>query len=157
MARGTRKVNLGKRNKGLSSTFQPPEEDRSVQRPKRCDKHSNKDEDNSLKNVNIQPFYLIIFWQASNYWFESFVSHHHHHVTLSRHTSLSSIAFGRSCRAISCIGTELLHVGSSRPSCPYSSIWRGSLEYITYELVPPSPAVSNVFGSSNFDSFRDGW
>ena len=38
----------GKRNKGLSSTFQPPEEGRSVQRPKRGD----KDKDNSPKNVN---------------------------------------------------------------------------------------------------------
>ena len=34
------------------STFQPPEEGQSVQRPKHCDKHGNKDEDNSLKNVN---------------------------------------------------------------------------------------------------------
>ena len=52
MARGTRTVYPGKRNKGLSSTFQPPEEGRSLQRPKRCDKHGDKDEDNSLKNVN---------------------------------------------------------------------------------------------------------
>ena len=51
MARGT--VYPGKRNnKGLSSTFQPSEEDRSVQRLKRCDKHGDKDEDNSPKNVN---------------------------------------------------------------------------------------------------------
>ena len=27
---------------------------------------------------------------------------------------------------------------------------------ITYELVPSSPAVSRMSGSSNFDSFRDG-
>ena len=52
MARGSRTVYLGERNKALSSTFQPPEEGRSVQRPKRCDKHGDKDEDNSLKNVN---------------------------------------------------------------------------------------------------------
>ena len=50
MARGTRTVYPGKRNKGLSSTFQAPEEGRRVQRPKRCDKHG--DEDNSPKNVN---------------------------------------------------------------------------------------------------------
>ena len=50
MARETRTVYPGKRNKGLSSTFQPPEEGRSVQRPQRCDKHG--DEDNSPKNVN---------------------------------------------------------------------------------------------------------
>ena len=44
MARGTRTVDPGNRNKGLSSTFQPHEEGRSVQRPKRCDKHGDKDE-----------------------------------------------------------------------------------------------------------------
>ena len=52
MARGTKTVYLGERNKGLSSTFQPPEEARSVQRPKCCDKHSDKDVDNNPKNVN---------------------------------------------------------------------------------------------------------
>ena len=52
MARGTRTVYPGNRNKGLSSTFQPLEEDRSVQRPKRCDKIGDKDEDNSPNNVN---------------------------------------------------------------------------------------------------------
>ena len=52
MARGTRTVYPGKRNKGLSSTFQPPEESRSVQRLKRSDKHGDKDEDNSPKNIN---------------------------------------------------------------------------------------------------------
>ena len=53
MARGTRTVYLGKRNKGLSSTFQPLDEGGSVQRPKCCDKHGNKDVVNSPKNVNI--------------------------------------------------------------------------------------------------------
>ena len=52
MAHGTRTVYLSERNKGLSSTFEPPEEGRSVQRPKYCDKHGDKDEDNSPKNVN---------------------------------------------------------------------------------------------------------
>ena len=60
MARGTRTVYSGKRNKGLSSTFQPPEEGRSVQRPKRCDKHGDKEEDNSLKNVDYVPWNYII-------------------------------------------------------------------------------------------------
>ena len=52
MIRGTRTVYPGKRNKELRSTFQPPEEGWSVQRPKRCDKHGDKDEVNSPKNVN---------------------------------------------------------------------------------------------------------
>ena len=52
MARGTRTVYPGKRNKGLRSTFQLPKEDGSIQWLKRCDKHGNKDEDNNPKNVN---------------------------------------------------------------------------------------------------------
>ena len=43
MTRGTKTVYLGKQNKGISSTFQPPEEGRNVQRPKHSDKHGNKD------------------------------------------------------------------------------------------------------------------
>ncbi len=34
---------------------------------------------------------------------------------------------------------------------------KGKREYIPYELVPTSPAVSCMSGSSNFYSFRDGW
>ena len=60
MARGIRTVYLGKRNKGLSSTFQPPEEGWSVQRPKPCDKHGNKDEDNSPKNANNVQMYKVL-------------------------------------------------------------------------------------------------
>ena len=52
MARGTRTIYPGKQSKGLSLIFKPPEEGRSVQRPKRCDKHGDKDEDKSPKNVN---------------------------------------------------------------------------------------------------------
>ena len=59
MACGTRTVYPGKWNKGLSSTFQPPEEGRSVQRPKCCDKHGDKDEENSPKNVNNVP---LLYW-----------------------------------------------------------------------------------------------
>ena len=52
MACGTRTVYPGEQNKGLDSTFQPPEEGWSVQRLKRCDKHGDKEEDNSPNNVN---------------------------------------------------------------------------------------------------------
>ena len=52
MARRTRTIYPGEKNKGLSSTFQPPEEGLSIQRPKCFDKHGDKDEDNSPKNVN---------------------------------------------------------------------------------------------------------
>ena len=58
MARETRTIYPGRRNKGLSSTFQSPEEGQSVQRPKRCDKHGDKDEDNSPKCIYI---YIYIY------------------------------------------------------------------------------------------------
>ena len=51
----------------------------------------------------------------------------------------------------------LLYVGLSWLSCLCLSMWWGPQEYITYELVPTSPAVSCMSGSSNFDSFHDGW
>ena len=59
-------------------------------------------------------------------------------------------------RVTSCIGTELLYVGSSLSFCLCSSIWRGPQDFISYELVLNSPAGSRMSGSSNFDSFRDG-
>ena len=63
MARGTRTVYPGEWNKGLTSTFQPPEEGRSVQRPKRCDKHGNKDEDNPI----YQPLHSGRIWHKVNF------------------------------------------------------------------------------------------
>ena len=60
-------------------------------------------------------------------------------------------------RTTSRIGTEQLYVGSSWSSCLSSSIWRGPQEYITNDLLPTSPAMSSISGSSNFDSFRIGW
>ena len=60
-------------------------------------------------------------------------------------------------RATSCISTELLYVGSSWSSCLCSSMWRGPQEYVTYEFIPTSPAVSRMSGSSHFDSFCNGW
>ena len=74
-------------------------------------------------------------------------------LTLSRHRSPSSIALGRS----SCISTELSYIGSSWLSYLCSSIWRGPQKYIAYKSVLTSSAVSRMSGSSNFDSFRDGW
>ena len=60
-------------------------------------------------------------------------------------------------RATSRFYTELLFVGSSSSCSLCLANWRGPLEYITYELVPTSAAVSRMSGSSNFDSFWDGW
>ena len=48
------------------------------------------------------------------------------------------------------ISTDL---GSSWSPYLCLSMWRGLPEYITSELVPTSPAVSCMSGSSNFDSF----
>ena len=65
--------------------------------------------------------------------------------------------FRQVLRATPRIRTELLYVGSSWSSCFRSAMWRVPPEYITYELVPTSPAVSCMSGSCNLDSFRDGW
>ena len=59
-------------------------------------------------------------------------------------------------RATSRILTQLLNVCSSWSSCFCTAIYGDPQEYITYELVPVSPAVSCMSGSSNLDSFRDG-
>ena len=60
-------------------------------------------------------------------------------------------------KATSHILTELLYVGSSWLPYFCSAMLRGPKENIIYELVPASPAVSCMSGSSNFDSFRDRW
>ena len=57
----------------------------------------------------------------------------------------------------SCLLTELLYVVSSWLPWFFSVMCGGRLVKITYELVPASPAVSCMFGSFNFDSFRDRW
>ena len=65
--------------------------------------------------------------------------------------------FQQVLRATPRIYTELLYVSSSWSSCLCSAMWRGQLEYSTYELVSISPAVSCMSTSSNFDNFCDGW
>ena len=59
-------------------------------------------------------------------------------------------------QAISCISTERLYIGSSWSSCLCSSMERGPQDYIAYEFVLFSLAVSLNSSSTNFDSFRDG-
>ena len=49
---------------------------------------------------------------------------------------------GEVFKATSCIGTELLYVGSSWLSCLCLSMWRSPQEYVAYEFVLTSPAVS---------------
>ena len=116
-----------------------------------------------LKQLSRKLFSKRTLWRCNNpdglvtlQWF-----HHHHQVvllawislTLSHHLSLSSIDSGWS----SCIGTELLYIGSNWSSYLCSSMWRGLQEYIAYEFVHTSLAVSRMSGSSNHDSFHDGW
>ena len=47
-----------------------------------------------------------------------------------------------------------MYVRAGRPA--FSRPYVGVKEYITYELVPASPAVSCMSGSSDLDSLRDG-
>ena len=60
-------------------------------------------------------------------------------------------------RSTSPILTELLYVGSSWSPCFCSAMWGGPWGNITYELLPTSPVVSSMSGTSNFDGFHDGW
>ena len=89
--------------------------------------------------------------------------YHHHDVlpparislTLSRHFSLSFIASGRSSEPHPVSSHSCwMYVRAGRPAFarPYVGVHR---EYTTYELVPASPAVTSMSGSSNLDSFRD--
>ena len=57
----------------------------------------------------------------------------------------------------SSIGTELLYISSSWLFYLCLFMWRGLQEHITYGFVLTSPAVSRMSGSSNLDSFCDGW
>ena len=85
-----------------------------------------------------------------------FIYHHHHHhvvlaarisLTLCRYFSLSFIASGRSSGQ---------HPVSSHSCWMYVRAGRGGpQEYITYEFVPASLAVSRMSGSSNLNSFHD--
>ena len=50
------------------------------------------------------------------------------------------------------IYTELLYLCSSWSPYFCSAMWKGPQEYITYELVPTSPIVLRMSGSSNFYS-----
>ena len=52
--------------------------------------------------------------------------------------------FRQVLKVTSCISTELLYVGSSWSSCLCLSMWRGPQDYITYEFIPTSPAVSRM-------------
>ena len=89
------------------------------------------------------------------------IYHHHHHavllaqifLTLSLHSSLSSITSCRSFRDTSCISTELLSIGFGWSPQTCSSVWRCPQEYIAYEFVLTSPAVSCIFWSSYLDVF----
>ena len=94
-----------------------------------------------------------------------FQTNHHHPVapsawtslSLSCHPSLSSIASSWSSKLHHYISTELLYVGFCWSTCLCLSMWRCPLKYVTYELVPTSPALSPMSGSFNLHSFRDWW
>ena len=90
--------------------------------------------------------------------------HHHHDVvpparislTLSRHFSLSFIAFGRSSGLHPVFSNSCcMYVRAGRPAFawPYAGVHRSTSHD---EFVLAFPAVSCVSGSSNLYSFRDG-
>ena len=102
----------------------------------------------------------------TNYHFvlvNAIFEHHHHHIvlaarislTLSRHSSLSFIALGRSSgqqpvSSHSC----WMYVRAGRPAFarPCVGIHKST---ISYEFISASPAMSCMSGSPNSNSFRD--
>ena len=89
-------------------------------------------------------------------------THTHMHTHTNTHSLSLSLSLYHSSltgglQDTSCIDTELLYIGSSWLPGLCSSMWRGSPDYIAYEFVPTSPAIFRISGSSNLDSFRDGW
>ena len=111
--------------------------------------------------------YLEKTWQSSHETCDQLNVYQHHHVeqlaqislTLSCHSSLSSIAPSRSSRlhpvSAQSYCREVVHFCSSFNLC--SSIRRGPQKNISYEFALNPLAVSRMFASSNLDGFRDGW
>ena len=116
-------------------------------------KKINKDEDNSPKTLNDKN--PCKFFIADNYPFISlfhfifiYLFHSGKKNCLLSSSSSRTISadipdpisppfsiihcFQQVFKATSRIGTELLYVGSSWPSCLCSAMWRGPQEYITY-------------------------
>ena len=93
-----------------------------------------------------------------------YIYHHHHHVLRPARISLT---------LLSTSPYHSLPLAGLQGYIPYHHIaavcmfelvvlllighMRGPQEYITYELVLASPAVSGLSGSSSLDSFRDRW
>ena len=113
-------------------------------------------------------FLPVIFWMSIlvswpltlKYWHCIIIimSRYKHGISDPLSPPLSIVhCFRQVIRTTSRIDRELLYVGLSWSSFLCSFMWRGPQEYIPYELVPTSSAVSRMSGSSDFDSFRDGW
>ena len=95
-------------------------------------------------------------------WSFTILHHHHHHHAASTDFPvplLPLVSIVHRSRqvfhATSC--TELLKIGSSWSSKTCTTVWMNPLEYIAYEFVLTSPAVSCMSSSSNLDGFQDGW
>ena len=73
-------------------------------------------------------------------------------LTLSRHPSILYII------SVGLQGYILYrHRADVCKTCLCSSMWRDPLEYVTYEFISTSPAVSRMSASSNLDRFPNGW
>ena len=115
----------------------------------------------SIRDIKHSPNYTA-FGLPLTHQVTKWLPYHHHHASMDLHDPLLppfSIVhlFLQVLLVTSRIGPELLYIGSIWLSCLCSSMWTGPLEYVKYELVSTSPAVSRMSGSSNLDCFRDGW
>ena len=111
-------------------------------------------------NLNTLIWFQLFRSNTSNFYTVLSINHHYHHVTLvarisltlSRHSSLSFIALGRSSGQHPVSSHRCCSCWSS---CFCTAICGCPSEYISYEFVSASPAVSCMSGSSNLNSFRD--
>ena len=115
----------------------------------------------TLKKITYLNLYLLLFLKNQNYiyiYIHIYICTHHHHImlvarislTLSRHSSLSFIALGRSSgqhpvSSHSC----WMYVRAGRPAFVWPCVG------ISYEFISAPPAVSSMSGSSNLNSFSD--
>ena len=113
--------------------------------------------------VRILKIKLVEMYDQLSKMQPALVNHHHYHhhsvplawisLTLSRHSSLSSFAPGRS----SMLHRVSVQIYFNSSPYPCSYVWGGPPEYIAYELGLTSLVVSRMSCSSNLDGFRDGW
>ena len=121
-----------------------------------------------FSHLSINYTYHVNYLLRKIFFYDFTIYHHHHHhhhqvvllarISLTLSQPVSIVHRSRQVlKTTSCIDTELWYIDSSVSSSLCSFVYRGLLEFITYQFLLTSPAVTRMSGSSNLGSFRDGW